>query len=89
MRTTTDLKIVRRWNKFYTLGHIIKIHDIGEYSVIEYIDKMDNDSSFACYVNGERLASSFGSLDDALIDCIAAKNGTVHFSNAASRLITN
>lgn len=72
-------------NKIYTWGEIITIHHIGDYDIVEYYPwKVDgvtvltgspdyDDRSFSIYIYGKCLSTSYGSLDEALVGCVAHK----------------
>lgn len=68
---TTDLDKLKKGHPF-TWGSIEKIHDIDEYSVVEYLDQ-HHERLFHSYLRNEDTHRSHDSLDDALACCIALK----------------
>jgi hypothetical protein len=85
MERTTDLKRLKAGTEF-TWGEIIKIHEIGEYAIVEahpwkvkdgiFIQPGIPDMSktdFHAYVKGGDCSHSFDSFDSALAYCIAYK----------------
>ena len=83
MNRTTNLAEVKNGNPF-TWGKVIEIHEIGEYSIIEYYSRDLNGSgppynyesipSFHGYINGKSTSRSYGSLDEALVGVIGYKH---------------
>jgi hypothetical protein len=89
MESTTDLKvlvgqIVTHQPVLFTWGEFISLHEVGEYSIIEYhpwkqkgasllTGQPSEEISFHPYINGRSLSHSFKSLDEALVFCIAYK----------------
>lgn len=59
--------------KEFTWGNVIKIHYIGEYQIVEYIDKRDKKTFYHGYINYSDINRSYSSLDSALIGCIGYK----------------
>ncbi len=85
--STTELNKLKKGQKF-TWGKVIKIHEIGEYAIVEFIetpdepDKVDENYkpviSFFAYVpatmtTGENDHTGYDSMDAALAACIAFK----------------
>ena len=60
--------------KEFTWGNVIKIHCIGEYQIVEYIDKRDKKTYYHGYINYIDTNHSYLSLDSALIGCIGYKH---------------
>lgn len=58
----------------FTWGNVIKIHCIGEYQIVEYINKMDSKTYYHGYINYSDINNSYLSLDSALIGCIGYKH---------------
>lgn len=56
------------------LGKSIKVHKIGEYQIVEYIDSDTGNSCFSSLINYESTNHSYGSLDSAIVGCIAYKH---------------
>lgn len=82
--STTDLTILRTAPHRYTWGKVIKVHDVGSYSIVEYepdgfaiygTSIGHQARMFAIYVNGEHLAYSSKTFDGALVVVIAAARG--------------
>ncbi len=85
MERTTNLQKLRDGQGF-TWGELIKIHEIGEYSIVEYHEWKTKGSnvlvgdtdytktSYHHYVNGWNCSRSTDSLDAALAGCIAYKH---------------
>lgn len=79
-KPTTDLEQVRAGERF-AWGRVVKIHDIGRYSFIEYhgreyvsgspTGKLKEKTTFHVYVDGKSTSNSCGSLESALICAIA------------------
>ena len=79
---TTDLQRIKNGNEF-TWGYLLAIHEIGEYSIVEY-HPWENRGLVGCvnqtekrysgYLNGRSIGQSFESLDAALAGCIAYKH---------------
>jgi len=81
-KTTTDLKDLRKGGQF-TWGELIAIHEINEYSIIEYHPwKSEKSHHFHIYVNQMSCSEGFPSLDAALAGCISYKHeGPNHHAN--------
>ena len=60
--------------KEFTWGNVIKIHCIGEYQIVEYIDKRDKKIYYHGYINYSDTNCAYLSLDSALIGCIGYKH---------------
>ena len=58
----------------FTWGKVIDIHCIGEYQIVEYIDKRDKKTYYHGYINYIDTNHSYLSLDSALIGCIGYKH---------------
>ena len=54
-------------------GYVTKIHCIGEYQIVEYIDSRDQKIRYHGYINYTNASNSYSSLDSALIGCIGCK----------------
>ena len=94
MERTTDLNEItfgKRSN--FTWGEAIKIHEIGEYTIVEYhpweyknnstTTRLDySNSEYSCYLNHQHLGLSTYTLDEALATCIAYKHDGIN-SHAA------
>jgi len=83
MARTTDLIKLKEGYPF-TWGKLIGIHEIGEYSIVEYhpwvyfnqcgTNQVSDSTEYHCYVDGYDLSYSSDSLDSALATCIAYKH---------------
>jgi hypothetical protein len=82
----------------FVWGDVRKVHDIAEYSIIEYIDNSDIDiytdtsdseSMFHVYINGDDTNISYESLDEALLGCLERKylGLNSNFTMLASRML--
>ncbi len=58
--------------KFW-LGKIERVHNIGEFSFLEYKDFTDQKSHFSIYINELSIGISAESLDFAMVEAIAFK----------------
>lgn len=95
-KETTDLDLLRKGAR-YTWGIIKEIHDIGQYSIVEYKPRpigsgTPKEVGFGCYVDGKCLNTSSNTLEGALIICIAhGKDVRPDYANsmahAASKLL--
>lgn len=52
---------------------MFQIHCIGEYQIVEYIDKKNSKKHYHGYINYNDTNCSYSSLDSALIGCIGYK----------------
>jgi hypothetical protein len=57
----------------FVWGRIVKVHTVGEYQIIEYVDRHSNKNRFSGYINYDDLCRSYESLDAALAGVIAIK----------------
>ena len=90
METTTDLEVIRTNPKRYTWGRVVKIHDIGVYTFVEY--ERAGETSFGIYVDGRCLSYSAGTLERAMVLAISRKfnpevNTARHMAYAAYRVL--
>lgn len=81
--TTTDLSIIRKRPGRFTWGKIIRIHDIGPYTIVEYTRKAIsnpalNEVRHHAYVDGEDTCNSAFSLDGALLIALGRKHCEVN-----------
>jgi hypothetical protein len=70
----------------FVWGYVLRIHEIGEYSIVEYhpwkregssiiTGEMDpNETEYSCYVNSKSISMSTLTLDAALTTCIGYKH---------------
>lgn len=71
MKKSTNLHNLKKGHPF-TWGSLIEIHHIGDYHVVEFLEK-DNAPGFFPYVNGEHFSRSFPTMDEALSAAIGFK----------------
>jgi hypothetical protein len=80
---TTDLDGLRDGINF-TWGKLVKIHDSGQYTIVEYYPYIYENNcgtnkfnysirEFSCYIDRKPIGHSCYSYDEALITCIAYK----------------
>jgi hypothetical protein len=84
MERTCDLNEIKN-GALYCCGRVIKIHEIDQYSIVEYHPWKVNgctiltgkanteELNFMPYINGKEINHSFCSLDSALVGVIAYK----------------
>lgn len=93
--TTTDLETIRTRPNRFTWGRVITIHDIGRYTLVEYVSQSHDKPSvvyFHSYVDGKSTHSSQTSLESGLICAIAAgsiddANEPCHMARAACKVL--
>lgn len=60
--------------KQYNWGQVIETHTIGEYQIIEAVEKGSNSKRlFSAYLNFKSISCSYYSLDEALVGLLAYK----------------
>lgn len=59
--------------KEFAWGDVFQTHCIGEYQIVEYIDKRNSKKYYHGYINYSDTNRSYSSLDSALIGCIGYK----------------
>jgi len=86
MKRTTKLNELKAGIGEFTWGEVIKIHEIGEYAIVEYHPWKSEgcivlsgqpdmtETLFSYYIDGEDCSQSAESLDEALAGCIAYKH---------------
>jgi hypothetical protein len=78
MGKTSNLKDLRGKPERYVWGKIVKIHDIGEYSIIESINTFGEqptmETEYHPYINEKNCMHGFTSMDAALAHAIAYKH---------------
>lgn len=79
---TTNIKAIKSGEEF-TWGEVVKIHEIGAYSVVEFIDNARNKTLFHPYVEERDLHHSFLTLDEAIINAVAFNKCGINFHYAA------
>lgn len=74
--STTDLDIVRKHRARFTWGSVQDIHDIGPYTIVEYVIAREGKeiTLFHVYVDGKATDSSTSTLEGALILAIANRH---------------
>lgn len=80
---TTDAKRPRIHP--FSRGEVRAIHEIGRYTIVEFVftypndcadrKKGDKEIEFACYVDDRDLGERADTLEDAILICIANRNG--------------
>jgi hypothetical protein len=70
----------------FSWGKVIKTHNIGEYQIIEYVDK-ENQILFHIYINFKDNGCSYKSLDAALIGVITQNKIEVNAARHATNFI--
>ena len=74
MGTTTDLNILRDHPEQFTWGRIIKIMEIGDYTIAEFHHRHHESMvEYHLWINGKDTRTSYDSLDSALAGAIARK----------------
>ena len=76
-------KTEKEIRRYFTWGKVIEVHEIGEYSIVEYNDEKrgvigeekehENVIKFHPYINGIDTNHSYDSLDAAIVGAIANK----------------
>jgi hypothetical protein len=80
---TDNLQNLRNGALFWA-GELIQIHDVGNYTIVEFIRA--NKIQFSCYVGGKNINVHTDSIDAALLTCIAWNNsGTYNRDMGAAR----
>jgi hypothetical protein len=79
---TTNEEKIKFIEDTYVWGSVVKTHCIGEYQIIEYLDR-NNEVSYNPYINFEDNGCSYSSLDAALIGVIARNKIEVNSANHA------
>jgi hypothetical protein len=73
---TSDIEKVKAGEP-YTWGKVVKVHEVGEYNIVEYKDLDNGATKFHGYIkrDGETQDTNqaFQTLDEALINCITVK----------------
>jgi hypothetical protein len=93
IQKTTDLNVIRERPNRFCWGKVTKIHDIGRYTLVEYMDNDGNiEPVFHVYVDGADCSSGAESFDKGLILAIAIGNlghgSSAHaMANAACKVL--
>lgn len=88
---TADMDVIRIRPHLYVWGEVVKIHDIGRYTIVEHDSypatnsKEPSQRSFAIYVDGENKHTSALSMDKALLLAVAFGNLDVNAAHWAGR----
>lgn len=72
MKTSTDLNVITAHPELFTWGTLIEIHEIGEYTFVEYSDHT-SEIRFNIYIAGKDMHNGAISLDRAILRAIALK----------------
>ncbi len=102
MEETTKLEVIRKTPSRFTWGKIVKIHDVGRYTIVESDEEKlrgkampkATERSFHCYVDGACLGRSAPTLEGALVLCMAhgllgsLNQSTDYMAQAALKLLT-
>lgn len=73
--TTTDLaKLKASRNARFTWGRVVKIHEIGYLSIVEYVSTCPTETRFHVYQNGVDTNASESTMESAIIYGIACAN---------------
>ncbi len=73
MERTTDLEVIRNRPRAFTWGTVLKVHDIGPYTIVEFQHREEG-VAFHVYVDGKDTSNSTSTLESGLIYAIARKN---------------
>ena len=91
---TTNLERIRRAPMSFTWGNPVAFHDVGRYTIVEYIreGKDESEKAFHVYVDGRSTNNACSTLEKALILAIAFGSGqginiAGHMAQAACRLL--
>lgn len=76
-REATHEEKVMLISKEYVWGRVIKVHCIGDYQIIEAVDKK-GEVHWHSYIDYDDTCTSYKSLDSALVGCIAIKHDGVN-----------
>lgn len=96
-KTTTDLDIIRKNPSRFTWGKVTTIHDIGRYTLVEYVSPPNNlhdkeRTLFHSYVDGKNTNTSHTSLESGLVYAMAIGaienvNDARHMARAACKVL--
>ena len=73
VREATHEEKIKLITDEYSWGKVIKVHCIGEYQIVEFIENNESKTHYHGYVNYNDTNTSYNSLDSALIGCIGIK----------------
>lgn len=96
-KTTTDLDVIRKTPSRFTWGKVTNIHDIGRYTLVEYVDMKKGSSIYTItlyhtYVDGKSTHTSHTSLESGLVYAMAIGaienvNDARHMARAACKVL--
>ena len=72
--TTTDLAPIRKNPRLFTWGTISKFHEIGPYTLVEYVNKQRGGTVFHVYIDGKCTSTSAATLEGGLLIAMARKH---------------
>ena len=73
VREATHEEKIKLITDEYPWGKVIKVHCIGEYQIVEFIENNESKTHYHGYMNYNDTNTSYNSLDSALIGCIGIK----------------
>lgn len=93
MERTTDLEVIRQHPSRFTWGTVERIHDIGRYSIAEYVTtRTGNERFFHIYIDGRSTSTSETTLERAILYAMAVRilgpNEGRYAANLAARMMT-
>ncbi len=53
------------------LGQIVKIHDLGRYNLVEYVDKRSGQTFYSGVIDGRSTSNSYETIEEGIVGCIA------------------
>ena len=68
---TEDLALVRETPSLFIWGRIKKIHDVGSYTLVEYVNDHNETTLFHIYVNGKNTSNGAHTLEAAMLFAMA------------------
>lgn len=96
-KTTTDLDVIRKSPSRFTWGKVTTIHDIGRYTLVEYVVMNDTLSHygqtfFHVYVDGKSKCTGCTTLESGLVYAMARGaienvNDARHMARAACKVL--
>lgn len=79
------LSIENAWKDNGWMGEVLRVHNVGPYSIVEYWHKPASNAkdkriyrAFATYIDDKRTCNSYLTLDEALAGCIAIRHDSVN-----------
>lgn len=58
-------------SEFEWLGHVVAVHDLGRYSLVEYVHEKSGDTFYGGVIDGKSTACSYKTVERAIVGCIA------------------